>query len=243
MSVPYSAASADSTSAWSAPACESSGSASETPSLVACSPIAGPASPASGTSETSPPADEGSMFSAEAFRVSPSATTVTASSRRTSAGYGLSSLESFARFDPDTSSWRTWQLSFVEDSAMSSPTWPRSGMTRSGTAYRLPPSVLPIAASACSWWPTPNASDQKRVREFSHESLRKTYRSRPRGAAYLTETLMAIYGWCHHPTFSEWLMGFPLGWTSPGSRLSGTRSSLRSLSGSDGESSPMRKAA
>lgn len=38
----------------------------------------------------------------------------------------------------------------MEGSEPSSPTWPRSGMTRSGSAFGLPTSALPTAASGCS---------------------------------------------------------------------------------------------
>jgi hypothetical protein len=114
-------------------------------------------------------------------------------------------------------------------------------MTRSGIAYERPTRERPTAESAFTSWPTPNASDAKRVREFSPASLVKTYRSRPLGAAYLTETLMALYGWSHHPTFSEWLMGFPVNWSD--FELSETHSSRRSRSGSAGGSSSGRPVA
>jgi hypothetical protein len=29
----------------------------------------------------------------------------------------------------------------------------------------------------------------------------------------LPEAIAAEFGYCLHPEFSEWLMGFPLGWT------------------------------
>jgi hypothetical protein len=105
-------------------------------------------------------------------------------------------------------------------------------MTRSGIAYALPTQERPIDGSGFTLWPTPNASDAKRVREFSPESLRRTYHSRSPGAAYLTETLMALYGWSHHPTFSEWLMGFPTNWTA--CELQGMLWSRRSPNGSAG---------
>ncbi len=38
----------------------------------------------------------------------------------------------------------------MEGSEPSSPTWPRSGMTRSGSAFELPTSARPTAASGCS---------------------------------------------------------------------------------------------
>jgi hypothetical protein len=81
-------------------------------------------------------------------------------------GCGPNSLELFASYDPDTSLWRTLQLSFIPfdaESVSSSQhrsevflgTWPRAGMTRSGNVFRRPPLVLRISETGCSLWPTP----------------------------------------------------------------------------------------
>ena len=83
--------------------------------------------------------------------------------------FGPSSLGSLVSFDPDTCSWRTFQLSLIEDSDECLETWPRAGMTRSGIAYRLSPSVplISVIGSGSSrmrvdtgegLWPTPDAS-------------------------------------------------------------------------------------
>ena len=53
--------------------------------------------------------------------------------------FGQNTLESFASYDPDTSSWKTSQLSLLGDSTPYSETWPRAGMMRNGTSYRLQP--------------------------------------------------------------------------------------------------------
>jgi hypothetical protein len=71
--------------------------------------------------------------------------------------FGPSSRGSLASYDPATSSWRTSQLSLLEDSAAFSETWPRSGMTRSGTAYRLEPWAPLTAVTESGSWPTPLA--------------------------------------------------------------------------------------
>jgi hypothetical protein len=62
---------------------------------------------------------------------------------RTIVGSGPSSSEPFASYDPATSSWRTSQGSWLAEEAwgLSSEDWPRSGMTRSGTAFRQVPSA------------------------------------------------------------------------------------------------------
>jgi hypothetical protein len=91
-------------------------------------------------------------------------------------------------------------------------TWPASGSMQSGSCYPRPRLAPTTAAKGFSYWPTPTASDAKRVRDFSSETLIKVYLSRPT-EAYLSEALMAEFGWFHHPGLSEWLMGLPIGWT------------------------------
>ena len=83
--------------------------------------------------------------------------------------FGGSSLGSFASFDPATSSWRTPQFSLLGEWMSFSGTWPRAGMTRSGTAYQLRPSAprTSVIASGSSLpgpnshglWPTPTTGD------------------------------------------------------------------------------------
>lgn len=69
--------------------------------------------------------------------------------------YGASTPELLARFDPDTSSWRTWQLCLVEGLETFSETWPRSGLMRSGIAYQLPPLAPLTDEIGFGLWPTP----------------------------------------------------------------------------------------
>jgi hypothetical protein len=71
-------------------------------------------------------------------------------------GSGPSSHGSFAWWDLDTSSWRTFQVSLLEPGCPRySETWPRAGMTRSGTASRRPQSVPLTSVTESSSWPTP----------------------------------------------------------------------------------------
>lgn len=73
-------------------------------------------------------------------------------------GSGLSSLGSWARYDPATSSWRTSQLSLLEGLTESSETWPRWGSMRSGVVWARTTPELPTVESGSSSWPTPSAS-------------------------------------------------------------------------------------
>jgi hypothetical protein len=63
-----------------------------------------------------------------------------------------------ARFDPDTSSWKTVQHSLLEDSQSFSVIWPRSGMTVDGQCWELPTLGRRISATGSGLLPTPVAS-------------------------------------------------------------------------------------
>lgn len=78
--------------------------------------------------------------------------------------YGASTPVLLARYDPDTSLWRTSQHSLEGGLTEFSETFPRSGTMRSGTAYRLPPLVRLTAGTGFGLLPThsiptPTASD------------------------------------------------------------------------------------
>lgn len=95
----------------------------------------------------------------EDFPASPSASQARGKVRRIAGGYGPRSPQPFARYDPATSCWRTLQGSLLSEWETLPETWPRSGMTRNGIAYRRAGSVPPIYASGSSLWATPQAHD------------------------------------------------------------------------------------
>lgn len=66
---------------------------------------------------------------------------------------------SFARFSPDTSSWRTAQCSLLGGLDEFSATWPRWGLMRNGESFLRPTPALHICASASGFWQTPVADD------------------------------------------------------------------------------------
>jgi hypothetical protein len=63
---------------------------------------------------------------------------------------------SFAWYDRDSQLWRTWQHSLLGGLIEFSETWPRAGMTRNGTAFRLWPLVPRTSGIESFLWPTPN---------------------------------------------------------------------------------------
>src|SRR6266536_4409376 len=100
-----------------------------------------------------------SSSSSEGFRARTSATPDDGPASEVSGpGSGPGWRPSFAYYDPDGCCWRTWQQSLVEGWDEFSETWPRSGTTRSGIAYRLPASVPLTSVTDGSRLPTPSAS-------------------------------------------------------------------------------------
>ena len=148
--------------------------------------------------------------------------------------FGPSTQDSLASFDPDTSSWRTSQLCLLGGLDEFSETWPRSGMTRSGTAYRLQP-LAPLTGGIVSGsWPTPRTSDTNgpgrhgtggldlrtavAEAELTKDGLYTTPCADDTGHrkgkyAQGGTPLSAQAGGQLNPTWVEWLMNFPLGWT------------------------------
>ena len=149
---------------------------------------------------------------------------------------GRSMHGSLARYDPDTSLWRTSQCCLDGGLAEFSETWPRSGMMRSGTAYRLPPSAPLTDGTECGSLPTPTAKANMMAPSMqkwaAHRNLWPTptahlghRRSCPspehaarrwaQGRRNLDDAvpLSEAIGGSLNPTWVEWLQGFPLEWT------------------------------
>lgn len=74
------------------------------------------------------------------------------------AGFGGNTPVLLASFDPSSLLWKTSQRCFIEGLATFSETWPRSGMTRNGIAYQLPPLVRLTDEIASGSLPTQSAS-------------------------------------------------------------------------------------
>jgi hypothetical protein len=144
--------------------CKPSRSARSTRSAGKSSKSTGRKSPATRTSPRSPPAacEQMELLPTSSAAASPARTSASPERAQalaaSEAAYGRSTPESFANFDPATSSWRTSQLCL--DGALSefSETWPRSGTIRSGIAYRLPPLVPRTFVIESGLLPTPAAT-------------------------------------------------------------------------------------
>jgi hypothetical protein len=129
------------------------------------------------------------------------------------AGFGTPISESFAKFDPDSLSWRTSQLCLEGGLESYSEDWPRSGTMRNGTCYPLPLSAQIMRESACSSLPTPTATDSKRwpvSQYYAHKPM--TVGSADSLPQFVARSCGADR--CRlNPAYVEALMGFPEGWT------------------------------
>lgn len=153
-----------STSASTTPASTSSGRASKTKPAEQFSAVTGLPSLLPPTCARSTPDSLASMCSPEGFPARMSATLASALVWLSglAQAFGTSSPAPFAYYDPESSSWRTSQVSLLEDSTSSSPTWPKWGTTAAGAASEPPTSALPTDASASSLLlPTPRVASER----------------------------------------------------------------------------------
>ena len=79
---------------------------------------------------------------------------------KTIVGSGLSFSDWFARYDPEASSWKTSQASFMEELNTYSETWPRSGSMRNGQVFEHQTLARPIVENGFLSWPTADTNDR-----------------------------------------------------------------------------------
>jgi hypothetical protein len=118
---------------------------------------------------------------------------------------GPSSPASFARFSPGGCWLRMFQgysrqtLDGSLDEFLE--TWPRSGTMQNGQLYQRVAWVPHTHENACSFWPTPGAGGTG-----SNARGSSARRTAVRNGTYLSGKV--------NPCLTEWLMGFPEGWTA-----------------------------
>ena len=153
-------------------------------------------------------------------------------------GYGEKWHGSLAKYDPDSRSWKTAQRSLIEGSDESSVIWPRSGTTVDGQCYLLPTLAPRTGVSGSGLWQTPVADDSVNraagkfnsrgepklsaqvlwptPHGFSPDGRSNGPSGNELGRAVnqsLVRPLSEQIGGSLNPTWVEWLMGWPLGWT------------------------------
>ena len=169
------------------------GSCPDSPSGMTCEP-----------STASPGADR-SMSSAADSPAKTSAQPVAGQVSRASApASGQKWPESWVKWCPDSSLWKTRQCSLLGGLESFSGTWPRWGMMRGGECWE--PDILePLTreTGSGSWLATPTAKANQ---------LAPSMQQKHPGCAAWWPTPQG-HGGQLDPVFPEYLMGWPIGWT------------------------------
>jgi len=152
---------------------------------------------------------------------------------------GLGQSLPFAWYDPDTHSLRTSQASLLQDICPEfSQTWPKQGMMRDGRCWVQTMWEQGTGERGCGYWPTPSTMDhidRKGMRPSRAVTNRKTgYLSemiwptpnasidtgkplpqrKPNPSGGQKPPLVNKIGGQLNPDWVEWLMGWPIGWSS-----------------------------
>jgi hypothetical protein len=174
------------------------------------------------------------MSSAEGSLAKTSPTLVNAQASTASAlDSGPSSPASSTKSNRRGSSSKTFPPSGLVVSAGCSVTFPRAGMMRNGTAYQLPTLAPLIVETASGLLPTPSAS---RYGTNQGGAAGRVGKVRMSLDSMATRGLLKNHApGPLHPRYTEWLMGFPIGWTDLS--VSETQSYPRSLNSSEDSSS------
>lgn len=162
-------------------------------------------------------------------------------SRASGPDYGPNTPESFASYDHATRSWKTSRRSSAGASTAYLGTWPRSGMMRNGMCFRRQPLAPLTCVKGLSLLPTPAAIEGQPVRQYLRRE--ETWQSTGNLTARLIGMAYGLkareprppYRLIAAPSFVEWMMGVPIGWTDLGA--SETASRLLCCSGRSEESS------
>lgn len=147
----------------------------------------------------------------------------------TNGGSGPKSDDSWAYYDQSGLCWKTRQGSLASDSGESLTTWPRAGMASHGACYPPADSERHTHAKGCSSLPTPAAfqagwrhiSIVDRNGGFPTSAQERWYQGNTgrmvqKGVWQVAAWILGLK-WSDapplNPFFTEWLMGFPEGWT------------------------------
>ena len=132
------------------------------------------------------------------------------------ADFGKNIFDWFARYDQASLSWRTAQSCLMDGWAKWLGRWPRSGMTRNGSAFRRVPLVRLIDVTASGLLPTPLASDYRDRGDCSMPSIQRRMRIGKQVG------LSTLFKGTPCPSCVEGMMGFPQDWLRMNCTLSET---------------------
>lgn len=136
-------------------------------------------------------------------------------STESAADYGPKWRGSFAKYDPDSCSWKTAQCSLLGGSDEFSETWPQWGLMLNGESFQHPLSGLPTKENESGLWaPTPTASDHKRSPQKMSYAMRPFTMGQPDTLAQWVVRESGLEHARLEPSLWEWMMGWAVGWTA-----------------------------
>jgi hypothetical protein len=152
--------------------------------------------------------------------------------------FSMKSQGLLANYDPHSFSWKTCQLSLVEEERQLLQNLPKAGMSVGGLLYQHEPLEQTIKESVGGYWqgeliPTPDASERGATKFYDPKGKSQSYRTLQTYAKAFptpmasdwkrcgsasdynrnTPPLTAPAGGVLNPPWVEWLMGYPIGWT------------------------------
>lgn len=126
-------------------------------------------------------------------------------------GFGLKCAELLAKYDPDTHSLKTPQLSLFAEEQELLPTLPKWGMIANGELSELTPPGLTINAPAFGWLPTIRKSQYKASKFIERSVYKCNFEEIP---SLDPKRFGHLVGKRINPRFLEHYMGFPIGWVN-----------------------------
>ena len=125
------------------------------------------------------------------------------------ADYGVKWRELLVKFDQNTLSWKTAQLSLFEDLTPCSPTLPFWGIMWRGALWAGETTVK-RTANEFGFWGSPSATEPINYKFSKEQILKSKYGNTVN--RYSTQCVRSI-GYLPSVEFPEWIMNFPIGWT------------------------------
>lgn len=129
---------------------------------------------------------------------------------------GLKCLESYQNSSPLGSLVKMLMGSSIWASKMRVLTWKVKAMKCNRLLYQLVPSVQSMKENVCSLLPTPNSSEEKKLKMSCESTLKHFQNQRKKGNMFsltLAELALINFGELLNPNFVEEMMGFQQGWT------------------------------
>jgi len=119
---------------------------------------------------------------------------------------------SFVKYDPDSSLWRTHQCSLLGGLDVFSETWPQWGLMRDGECWEQQTLAQTIKGTVSGSWGTPTASqDFKPIRKLTPSESTGKHGTILVGS--IGKEQPHLIGRYLKPLVTEYLMGWPIGWT------------------------------